>query len=411
MAPSDDGSPKLVEASATAFEVTPASPGAVTGSATLSTFDDRRARKGKRRKGFEGLPAGELDVVTPPSPDEGVRVIPAPTGPADDVEDAEASTADEAVDSLLDTDALDEVAVDEVAVDEVAADEVAAAEVVVIEEVAAGDEADEAIASSADDVFARLRAESSPVPASEDEVAVDDVEAVAEAVAVAVTEEADGVARTDVAAVSAFTARAGVVGPLEKDLSRALKRALADEQNEVLDLLRRSKPKSVDDVLPNPEKHVARWAEAAAEALADAAAAGAASQEGSSTSVTDLATELAASLTVPLRERIDRGFAASDGNLDDIADRVRALYREWRGQRLNDATSHYTAAAYARGVFDAIDAGTKVCWVIDPSAGACPDCDDNVLAGAVVKGEEFPTGDLAAPAHPGCHCLVLASPI
>jgi hypothetical protein len=45
-------------------------------------------------------------------------------------------------------------------------------------------------------------------------------------------------------------------------------------------------------------------------------------------------------------------------------------------------------------------------WTVDPSAPACPDCDDNVLGGAVDAGSEFPTGDTYAPAHPGCRCLL-----
>ncbi|MGQ0431747.1 MAG: hypothetical protein ACT452_04985, partial [Microthrixaceae bacterium] len=138
------------------------------------------------------------------------------------------------------------------------------------------------------------------------------------------------------------------------------------------------------------------------------ATSGAASLGGAPAAVSDLANDLAQSLTGPLRERIDRSFAASDGNLEDVADRVRALYRELKGQRLSEATEHFVAAAYARGVFDAIDPAAKVRWVVDPSAGACPDCDDNVLAGAISKGDDFPTGNACAPAHPGCHCLVLA---
>ena len=87
--------------------------------------------------------------------------------------------------------------------------------------------------------------------------------------------------------------------------------------------------------------------------LADAAAAGATWCGRQAGSVADLADELARSLTAPLRDRIDRSFSAADGNLDDVADRVRALYREWKGQRLTDTSRHYAAAAYARGVFDA----------------------------------------------------------
>jgi phage gp46-like protein len=204
-----------------------------------------------------------------------------------------------------------------------------------------------------------------------------------------------------------FAARAAAVGPVEKELGRRLKRALADEQNEVLDLLRRAKPKGVDDLLPSVDEHAGRWADVVAAALAKAANAGADFTGGTASTTTDLADELARSLTAPLRDRIDRSFVASDGNLDDVADRVRALYREWKGQRLTETSQHYAAAAYARGLFDGIEAGTPVRWAVDPAAGACPDCDDNLLAGKIAKGDAFPTGSPCAPAHPGCHCLVL----
>ncbi len=205
----------------------------------------------------------------------------------------------------------------------------------------------------------------------------------------------------------AFDDRAAALEPVQKDLAKRLKRALADEQNEVLDQLRRGKPAGVDDLAPGADAHAGRWAEAAAEALRAAAQAGARWSGGAPRPTADLADELARGLVLPLRERIERSFVASDGNLDDVADRVRALYREWKNQRLAEAVPHYVAAAYARGLLDAAPAEVQVHWVPDPARGACPDCGDNVLAGPIVKGEEFPTGDRCAPAHPGCRCLVL----
>src|SRR5690606_18848431 len=119
-------------------------------------------------------------------------------------------------------------------------------------------------------------------------------------------------------AAAAFTARAEASGPVVKELSRQLKRMLADEQNEVLDLLRRTKPKGVDDVLPAPDEHAARWADAVVGILGRAATSGAelaGAKRPKASSVADLADELARNLSDPLRDRIDRSFAASDGNL------------------------------------------------------------------------------------------------
>jgi hypothetical protein len=165
----------------------------------------------------------------------------------------------------------------------------------------------------------------------------------------------------------------------------------------------------VDDLLPAADEQRGTWAEVARPMLYEAAAAGAVWSGGRSSPVRDLADELAGGLVLPLRERIERSFVASDGNLDDVADRVRALYREWKNQKLPETAPHFVAAAYARGLFDGMPAGTKVQWVGDPLEPSCPDCDDNVLAGAIAKGEDFPTGGPCAPAHPGCRCLVLAA--
>lgn len=418
--------------------------------------DERRGRRGRRKKGFDGLPAGELTIVAPPSADEGVRILDEPPDAAGDPSGANATAADapvatepESVAEAAPHDAAPEGADDaaspegdphavshEPASGETPVD--ASAEVAPVEVAPeASDVEPETGTRPADDVFARLRAQNEPgdgdVPdgvaaptetvdgdADGDSVTADptrepivvagEVEGTAADLPDSPTEEPDAGGPAGASAgTGPFAARAAVVGPIEKELGRRLKRTLADEQNEVLDLLRRAKPKGVDDLLPAPDLHAARWADPAVATLGEAAAAGASGSGGTTGSVADLADELARELTAPLRERIDRSFSASDGNLDDIADRVRALYREWKGRRLSEAAQHYAAAAYARGVFDAIDAGAKVQWTLDPSVGACPDCDDNVLAGAITKGDDFPTGNPCAPAHPGCHCLVLAS--
>lgn len=275
-------------------------------------------------------------------------------------------------------------------------------------EAAQGDQAAAAATRSAAQVFARLRAgHEEPVGAGMPADAADASEVVGEpADAAGTARSADG---TPVGGPApAFAARREALEPIERELSRRLKRSLADEQNEVLDLLRRVKPKGIADLFPSVEEHASRWSEVAVLVLTSAAEAGASWMGGSEpASTADLAADLAADLTAPLRERIERTFTASDGNLDEVADRVRALYREWKGQRLTEAVQHYAAAAYARGAFDAVTDGALVHWVVDPSAGPCPDCDDNVLAGGIVKGEPFPTGNRCAPAHPGCHCLVL----
>ena len=383
----DDPGPFSGEVPVVVVAPDPAPPAPVTAgveSAPLAEPDERRSRKGRRRRGgsFEGLPAGELTRVELPAEGEGIRILAEPADTAVEPEAAKESAPEptpEVQDAVADGTPEGD---DEPAVDLLAADE----------------------------VFARLRAEQEAIP-EEEEAEIDDVAAVGaseveEAPVDAVVADAAPEPPDDPRGAP-FRARDEVLHAIDKELSRRLKRSLADEQNEVLDLLRRAKPKGVDDLLPPADDHAARWADTAVAGLTQAAEAGAGG--ATPTSIADLADELARHLTAPLRERIDRSFAASDGNLDDVADRVRAVYREWKGQRLSETSRHFLAAAFARGAFDAVEPGGRVQWALDPAVPPCPDCDDNVLAGAIAKGEEFPTGHGCAPAHPGCRCLVRAA--
>jgi DivIVA domain-containing protein len=202
--------------------------------------------------------------------------------------------------------------------------------------------------------------------------------------------------------------RDAVLAGVERELGRRLKRVLADEQNEVLDLLRRGRTLEFDDVVPAPDEHADRYAIAATPDLDLAAEHGATSVGGKVLDSTDdLAGQLGRVLVDPLRVRIERSFDDCDGDLEEVTERLRSLYREWKSQRIGAAVRHYTAAAYAWGAYEATPAGAELRWLVDRSGEACPDADDNALAGDVRKGEPFPTGDRCSPAHPGCRCLVV----
>ncbi|MGH9214195.1 MAG: DivIVA domain-containing protein [Acidimicrobiales bacterium] len=204
------------------------------------------------------------------------------------------------------------------------------------------------------------------------------------------------------------------LGTIEHDLARLLKRALADEQNEVLDLLRRTTPTSVDDLLPAVADHAERYADAARDELEAAANCGAIhvadAQEPQSEGFCDgVAAELGQAIVEPLRERIARSFAETGGDLGEVTGRLRALYREWKGQRIADAVRHYSVVAYAQGAYAALPDDAPLLWLVDRQGDPCPDADDNALAGLVCKGEAFPTGDQCPPAHLGCRCLVVTA--
>jgi hypothetical protein len=274
-----------------------------------------------------------------------------------------------------------------------------------------------------DELFARIRSEQpSGEGAEPDDAAVPAAARGSVAVAVRADAEAKAEPATDAEpepdadeddepvdpATRVLADRDERLGAVERDLGRKLKRVLADEQNEVLDQLRRGGTIEFADVLTAPDEHVDRYAIAATTYLDGAAALGAELVGGDGAgSCDELAAALARLLVDPLRVRIEQSFVDSDGDLEEVGERLRALYREWKANHIGYAVRHFTASAYARGAYEATPGGEPLQWLVDSSCDACPDCDDNALAGQVAKGEAYPTGDRCAPAHPDCRCLVV----
>ncbi|MDJ0768673.1 MAG: DivIVA domain-containing protein [Ilumatobacter sp.] len=235
------------------------------------------------------------------------------------------------------------------------------------------------------------------------------------------TDTADEDASDDEATVepTPFSRRDEVLVPLIVAGARKIKRVLADEQNGVLDSLRQNDAVTeLDAVLPAPDDHVAAYLESIHDEMLDAAAAGAGELGVNDTKTLRKKLErgkaigaagdhVRADLVRPLRERLARAIADGAGDNDDIAKRVRAVYREWKTQHIDDQLDDVFRFAYGGGIVGGAKPGTELIWSIDPSEPTCPDCEDNSLAGAVAAGEAFPTGHVAAPAHPGCRCLTV----
>jgi hypothetical protein len=202
---------------------------------------------------------------------------------------------------------------------------------------------------------------------------------------------------------------------LEAGLARALKRVLGDEQNEVLDALRRLGPAA--GVLPPPEAQTAGYRDAALPWLQQAVRAGAgfvsdpaspSEAEPPHPTADGPAQALAGELVEPLRARLTR---ALDGGADAddpsvAAESLRATYRQWKVQQVEECARHHVLTAFSLGAFAATPAVVSLQWLVDDD-GHCPDCDDNALAGPTAKGQPFPTGQLHPPAHPGCRCLLV----
>lgn len=213
-----------------------------------------------------------------------------------------------------------------------------------------------------------------------------------------------------------LTNRDEALTPLAEDLLRRCKRVLQDEQNEVLDALRRHRGRlTADKLLPPADEQLARWAEVMSPAIDQAYVAARASASSSLpgspvfSAPRRVVTGLVEVVITPLRERLLSAVQqtlADDpkADADAIAHRIGARYREWKGQELDGRIGDVLAAAYARGIYDAAPDGSRLRWV-PAEPGQCPDAEDNALE-PTRRGERFPTGQPFPPAHPGCRCLL-----
>ena len=88
------------------------------------------------------------------------------------------------------------------------------------------------------------------------------------------------------------------------------------------------------------------------------------------------------------------------GDNEDVTERVRSVYREWKTQHIDDQLDDIFRFAHGGGTAVIVEPGTPMVWTIDPSEPSCPDCEDNSLAGAVAAGEPYPTGPLVGAGAP-----------
>jgi DivIVA domain-containing protein len=199
------------------------------------------------------------------------------------------------------------------------------------------------------------------------------------------------------------------IATVERELSRALKRELADEQNAVLDALRRSRSRpTLGDLLPEPDAAVARYAAAMTGPLREAAAVGLAAVDAGADgsdppAVDDLASAVGAEVAGALRDEVAAALEATGGDHAGAGERISGAYRTWKGDRAEPLARTTAVAAEARG---RLAATAPLRWRTDPRTEPCADCARNADADARTAGEVFPSGAAHPPAHPGCRCLI-----
>ena len=277
----------------------------------------------------------------------------------------------------------------------------------------------------ADDIFAKLRRSGADSVAKE--VASTQVkkaepkkkttEKVVGKTAEKVVEKVVEKAVEEIAAPTPFELRDEALAPVIAAMSRRLKRILADEQNEVLDILRGKLPVKTLDAIVGPKvDHSARLIEALEASLKAAASAGAQSLSDASDKEVQkmVASQMAAineyviaTVVVPLRERLSRSISQASGDNAELTSLVRLVYREWKNTHVDTQVDNIAQTSFGRGAFAALTPGEKICWKVDPNGPACADAEDNSLAGFVGAGEAFPTGHTLAPAHAGCRCALV----
>jgi cell division septum initiation protein DivIVA len=266
------------------------------------------------------------------------------------------------------------------------------------------------VTPSVDELFARIRA-GTDAARREDEATADAEEAGSDAPGVTADEDTlgaeEGEGEGEGPDQALIARRDELLAPISSQLSRHIKRALGDDQNRLLDVLR-STPNVNGEALLGPEDlHLSTFTSAAEGHLADAFAAGTVfggAVEGaiaSGPAVEQAAASLARTVVTMLRRRIGDGTDAGE----EVAERVGAAFREWRGERIERLVGDFAVQAFSAGVAAASTPGGHLRWVLT-SPNGCSDCDDNALAGAVAVDESFPTGHAYPPAHSGCRCMV-----
>ena len=192
---------------------------------------------------------------------------------------------------------------------------------------------------------------------------------------------------------------------------RRLKRAVNDDQSDVLDRLRSGGKEVSVAELPPLEEQLTGYIAALTPALRDMVVAGVqvlGSEEAPLPAVDNLCLQLAKHMVDNVRlPAVDIIEDSHGADREAILDPIRAVYRDFRNSVLPDLIDDALHEAFALGVFHAIEADRNVVWVADPRLDPDPICEDNTASPPLPKGTEFPSGHARPLSMPGCRCLAV----
>ncbi|MGH2718128.1 MAG: hypothetical protein ACRDJU_06080 [Actinomycetota bacterium] len=217
----------------------------------------------------------------------------------------------------------------------------------------------------------------------------------------------------------AFRRRTEALGDVPLAAARSLKRLLQEDQNDLLDRIRRSRGRGSfeQDILPL-DVQIDRFGEGMRTVLEPAflkgRSLGGAPNIGESPDPVGLlvAKQVVAPLRRDLARMIEPRLAAGD-TVATVSERAGDVYRVWKGVRTELLGEGLAYAAFHHGLLEAWREGHVggKRWVMSPDEADCPKdmCRTNEAAGLVGLDTSFPSGHLAPPAHGACSCTVIAS--
>lgn len=210
-----------------------------------------------------------------------------------------------------------------------------------------------------------------------------------------------------------IVARDASVQPTLLQLSRRTKRLLQDDQNELLDALRKGGVEGAQFMTKELGARLEQRVEDLKDLLLPAVEAGYSSVRAVTTPedafaiAREVLEELLALLNQLSLTKVKGSLLVHEGgNESDQIGGISGIYRDLRSSRLDSIIEDAVVSAHSRGAL-AGSIGRRVRWIAHDKGNTCPDCEDNALNGETVSGEPFPTSHSAPPAHPGCRCLIM----
>ena len=229
--------------------------------------------------------------------------------------------------------------------------------------------------------------------------------------------ETDAPVPVDAATEELLSVREEILAPVATMFFKKAKRLLADEQNDLLDKVRRSAGNKVSlEELLDEKVQMDSIAIASldffeqvrlgvVELFSDGVSQ--ASRREISQHAVLYSEEFAKELVIPLRRKIEEILgedpAAEDQTTVSV---IGSIYRDMRSNRLEALISQYVNTVFCATILKESGYESFV-WAIDPGDTPCADCLDNSLAGATAAGEQFPTGHYHPAIHSGCRCLLV----